>query len=57
MRRRGVQNGVWCSTVRAGRGIETPLAERDSYTGTGSVQGLSRMSLHGVQNGDRQLKM
>ena len=35
MRESGVQNASCCSAVRVGRGIGTPLAEREHYTETG----------------------
>ena len=50
MRQNGVQNGVCCRAVRAGRRIETPLAERKRYTRKHSAQGLSKMRVTGVQN-------
>ena len=41
-----------CSALRAGRGIGTPLAERERYTGTVLHSGVQI-----VQNEDGQLKM
>jgi len=56
MRQNGVQNWVCCRAVRAGRRIETPLAERERYIRKHSAQGLSKMRVTGVQNVERQIK-
>ncbi len=46
MRLRAVQNVVWCRAVRAGRGIGTPLAERERYNET-----VLHRTVQIVQNG------